>query len=311
MTLADVIANFGGAGVDVSALPQTVLDAGFPAMVGPDGQPLPNPTFSFVASPLGHTTPAGRFYPGGLAIRGTLRLLGVQASAEVTINPLQQLMVDVNFPPLNLGGFMMRGSASQSEQGPRGVVDVQYGSTPKITVTLAGTVNLYGIDTEASFDITPSGIAATGIMAQLPGFGYTAELTMMADHAPLDALQFHVHGVLAADVVSAIDMATEGVVSTASDKASTAVRNAEAYLAKAQADVDRAEGAATAAIEVARQAQAKEGVAAQSVTQALVRTNKDVPFHTHSDIFISSVCHILDSQSRETFTRTALHHWRF
>ncbi len=248
MPLKDIVVNFGGPGVNVKGLPQVVLDAGFHPMVGSDEKVAPNPTFSFVVSHLGHTTGEGHFYPGGLTLRGQLRLLGEEGSAEITIIPSQQLKVNVTLPPLNVSGFTMQRSANQRELGPWALAYVRFGSptgTPDVTVTMSGTINIFGSSADASFDISNSGVSCI-VPVKLFGL-YFANLTMTAGYANLAALKFNVRGVMHAELARAVEAAAQNAVTMAINKTPAAIRIPQAAVEKANATLLEKQNASNAA----------------------------------------------------------------
>lgn len=103
----------------------------------------------------------GKYFPGGYFFHGDVNILGFNAVADVIINPLQQLLLNVSIDPLTIAGiFTIQRSASNSALGPIVSIDVQYGLLsliPKVKVLIAGYVNLLGMSAETQLTVDNAG----------------------------------------------------------------------------------------------------------------------------------------------------------
>ena len=248
LTLQAIIKAFGApaevANI-VAALPKIVRTSGYPAPSNNQS----NPRFSFAANPGGKSLP-GRYIPGGVVFDGLLDVLGLQALANISVNPLVGVRARVMLPPLSLAGgaLKLQRSSADAAQGP--LLDINATYVPlTFGVHIEGLVSVMGLQvyTQLVIDDSYMQIALQGKIFD----AFQATLVVRATYGDLLSAGFHVSGQLQADFASYM---TNGITALVQGKADSAVER----LLAAQQTLDSANAALGAAQDRFNQAQARK-----------------------------------------------------
>ena len=125
-------------------LPKPLGDSGFP-----NG-------FKISFSLLGRELPHARIIiPSGYRLRGTLNFLGLEAYANIYLQPPTRINVEIRLPPLTIGGVLkIYKSSTDTKAGPYYNVDITTKRPPKVEASVF--VKVFGISVEAKLLITIS-----------------------------------------------------------------------------------------------------------------------------------------------------------
>ncbi len=166
---------------------------------------------------------AGITISQGYRLNGTLNILGLEGSADVTIG-LHGINISVALPPINVGNGLLRMTASSSDTS-RGPLLKAIVSTPRIDVSASGYVKVLGISAEASLRITNTNYKYTisGKVLNL----FQASLSIRASYSNIAQASFQVCGSFRNDLFDRIETKIENTLQNSANQASAAITFAQ------------------------------------------------------------------------------------
>ena len=240
-------------------LPKPVADSGFPEGF--------LSSFSLIGKELPH---AGISIPQGFRLKGTINILGLEASVDVTMSIPKGIMMDVSLPPLNLAGNLlsMYASSSDRSKGPYLVVNITLLPRPSVFVEASGYVSVLGFSAEAKLRITNTEYLYS-ISGRFLGL-FEAKLEITASYGDIRSASFRVRGSFKNDLFTRIADLVDNAIKKSAEEATAAISaaqrdvnnakgafdDANGELSKAQRDVDGVNADFDAAIRSLQSAQA-------------------------------------------------------
>ena len=240
-------------------LPKPVADSGFSEGF--------LSSFSLFGKELPH---AGISIPQGFRLKGRINILGLEASADVTMSLPKGIMMDIALPPLNLAGNLlsMYASSSDRSKGPYLVVNITILPYLSFFIEASGYVSVLGISAEAKLRITNTEYLYN-ITGRFLGL-FEANLEITASYGDIRSASFRVRGSFKNDLFTRIADLVNKAIKESAEKATAAISaaqrkvehakgafdDANGELSKAQSDVDGANADFDAAIRSLQSAQA-------------------------------------------------------
>ena len=240
-------------------LPKPVADSGFPKGF--------LSSFSLVGKELPH---AGISIPQGFRLKGTINILGLEASADVTMSLPKGIKMDVALPPISVAGNLLSMYASSRDRarGPYLVVDITLLPRPSVFVEASGYVSVLGITAEAKLRITNTEYLYS-ISGRFLGL-FEANLEITASYGDIRSASFRVKGSFKNDLFTRIADLVDNAITKSAEQATAAINaaqrkvddakgafdDANREISKAQRDVDGANADFDSAIRSLRSAQA-------------------------------------------------------
>ena len=210
-------------------LPRPLAESGFPNGF--------LSSFSLLGKELPH---AGISIPAGYRLKGTLNILGLEGSADVTIGLPEAIDIGVNLPPINVGDGLLEMYESQNSRsrGPFLRADIDIVPLPRVDIAASGYVNVLGIAVEASLLITNEKyeFSISGNMLNL----FMADLTISAAYGNIIQASYQVRGFFRNDLYEVIENEIERVLDAARNEASNAFSSAQRDVDDASDDVEQA-----------------------------------------------------------------------
>ena len=199
--------------------------------------------------------------PLGYRLNGTLNILGLEASADVTIGLPDGIQFAVSLPPINVGGLLrMYASSSDQSQGPFLNADITLLPTPNVDIQASGYVSVLGITLETTLTITNTEYIfdIQGKMLNL----FDASLHISASYGNIEQATFQVQGSFTNNLYDVIEDLIKDGLNIAGQAASAAFDAAKAELDRLNGalngaknalqagrdELDRAQGAFDAAV---------------------------------------------------------------
>ncbi len=170
---------------------------------------------------------AGISIPQGYRLNGTLNILGLEGSADVTIGLPDGINIAVALPPINVGNGLLQMTASSSDtsRGPflRAVVVIL--PSPSVDISASGYLNVLGISVEASLRITNTNyeLSFSGNMLNL----FQANLFISASYGSLSQASFQVRGSFRNDLFDRIQTEIQNTLQNSANEASAAIGSAQ------------------------------------------------------------------------------------
>ncbi len=132
--------------------------------------------------------------PAGYRLSGTLNILGLEGSADVTIGLPEEISIMVSLPPLNIGNGLLQMFASESNRssGPFLMATVVLVPSPSVNMVATGFVNVLGISAAASLTITSTHYEYR-ISGRMLNF-FQASLFISASYGDISQASFQVRG---------------------------------------------------------------------------------------------------------------------
>ena len=203
-------------------LPRPVADSGFPRGF--------LSSFSLLGKELPHVPLS---IPLGYRMSGTINILGLEASADITVGLPKGLKMEVSLPALNLAGDLLTMTASSRDRsrGPYLIVDITLLPRPSINIEASGYLSVLKISREATLRITNDAYMFTikGKFLNL----FEAYLEITASYGDINKASFRVRGGFKNDLFSRIAEKVENAMKRSSSEATAAINSA-------QRDVDNA-----------------------------------------------------------------------
>ena len=172
--------------------------------------------------------------PLGYRLNGTLNILGLEASADVTIGLPNGIDFAVALPPINVGGLLrMSVSSSDQSRGPFLDAVITLLPTPNVNIEAKGYLSVLGISLETSLTITNTQYVFNiqGKMLNL----FDANLHIAASYGNIQQATFQVQGSFTNNLYSALENLIRNSLNSAGQAASS-------ELEAAQRELDRVRG---------------------------------------------------------------------
>jgi len=243
-------------------LPPVLGDSGFPHGF--------LSSFSLLRQELPH---AGISIPAGYRLNGTLNILGLEGSADVTVSLPNGIDISVALPPINIGNglLQMAASPSDSTRGPFLRAAVTLVPSPNIDVAASGFVKVLGISTSSTLRITNTHYEfnLSGRMFKL----FQASLMISASYGSISQASFRVKGNFKSDLFSRITERIKEVLDSSANQANQAIGSAQAEVKKQHARFDDANHALQSAQNEVNKANSRFDAAEGAVRRARHKVN--------------------------------------
>ena len=178
--------------------------------------------------------------PQGYRLNGTLNILGLEASADITIGLPNGIDFAIALPPIRLGGELLQMYASSSDRsrGPFLTADINLLPSPSVNIYATGYLSVLGIsvDTRMSITNTQYQFDIEGNMLGL----FTANLHIAASYGNINEASFQVRGSFSNNLYSVIEEEIRNVLQGAANTANEAFNNAQNELNSARATLTSA-----------------------------------------------------------------------
>ena len=206
------------------SLPKPLADSGFP-----NG-------FKTSFSLLGKELPHARIsIPVGYRFKGTINILGLEASADINISPTR-FALKASLPPLKIAGiFKMYRTSSDRRNGPYIDADISTKKPPKVEAS--GFVEVLGISVEARLSISSTNyeVFIAGNFLNL----FQASLRISAGYSKsITGSSFEVEGTFKSDLFDKIARAVRDGLKKSADEADKHISAAQNKIRAAQAKLD-------------------------------------------------------------------------
>ena len=213
------------------------IDVTLPKPLGESGFPNGfNTSFSLIRRELPH---AGIIIPPGFFFRGTLNIFGLEARAEIGIQPAR-ITAKIYLPPLSIGGILkMYRSSTNTKQGPYLNTDISTKKPPKIEAQ--GFVKVFGISIETSLLVTNTKyeFEITGKFLNL----FEARLRIVAQYSKsITSGKFLVEGWFKNDLFEKIAAAVRNGLKKSADEAGKYIKKAKNKAKEVLADFEASVG---------------------------------------------------------------------
>ena len=239
-------------------LPKPVADSGFPKGF--------LSSFSLFGKELPHVPLS---IPLGYRLKGTINILGLEASADVTANLPDGLKMEVSLPVLKLSGNLLSMFASSNDRsrGPYLIADITLLPQPSVNVEASGYLSVLGISRDALLRITNDAYTFSTEGKFLNLFESNLEIT--ASYGSINSASFSVQGEFKNDLFSLIVNKVRHAMQESADEATAKINEAQQdvndakdkfdsanrKLSDAQRRVDSAQSAYDSAVRRLRRAQ--------------------------------------------------------
>ena len=230
--------QFGVSTTVASLMNAFCVNVNLPRPLGESG--FPNgflSSFSLIGKELPH---AGISILQGFRLNGTLNILGLQGSADVTINVPSGLHFSVELPPINVGNGLLRMFASrrESSRGPFLTASITLLPSVNINIAASGYVRVLGISTEASLRITNTKYEyiISGKMLNL----FQSDLVISASYGSISQASFRVRGSFRNDLYDKITKKIKDTLQASANEATDAIDKAQRRVDNEQEKFDNA-----------------------------------------------------------------------
>ena len=215
--------------VDIS-IPAPLAESGFP-----DGFLS---SFSLFGVELPHVPLS---IPQGYRFKGTINILGLEATADVNIGFPNGIYFAVELPPIRIGGELLQMYASKSDnsKGPFLTADIDFLPSPNVDIQASGYLSVLGISVETSLTITN-----TEFIFNIEGKFlalFEASLRIYASYGSIRSASFRVQGSFTNNLYSTLENLIKNGLSAAADDATRAFDAAERDLNSAKGTLNSAQ----------------------------------------------------------------------
>ena len=180
--------------------------------------------------------------PQGYRLNGTLNILGLEASADVTIGLPNGIDFAVALPPINVGGLLrMSVSSSDQSRGPFLNAMITLLPSPSINIEAIGYLSVLGISLETTLTVTNTQYIFNiqGRMLDL----VEANLHIAASYRNIQQATFQVQGSFTNNLYDALENLIKNTLSSAGDTASLQLDAVQRELDRVRAHLNRAKRA--------------------------------------------------------------------
>ncbi len=202
----------------------------------------------------------------GYSLNGTLNILGLEASADITIGLPNGIDFAVALPPINVGGLLrMSVSSSDQSQGPFLNAVITLLPTPNVNIEARGYLSVLGISLETTLIVTNTQYIFNiqGRMLNL----FEANLHIAASYGNIQQATFQVQGSFTNTLYDTLENLIKNTLSSAGDTASS-------HLEAAQRELDRVRGVLNGAQSALRVGQDKVNDAQSAFDSAVAEVNR-------------------------------------
>ena len=246
-------ANFPGSTTIATILRALCVSGHIPAPLAQSGFPRGfTSSFSLVGVELPHVPLS---IPLGYRLNGTLNILGLEGSADVTIGLPNGIDIAVALPPIQIGGELLQMFASSSDRsrGPNLATNINLLPTPNVNIQLSGHVRVLGISVDTTVAITDTQylFRIQGIMLGL----FMSNLQITAPYGNIRDASFRVNGTFTSSLYDTIENEIRTVFQGASQLASGALDAAQELLRGATSTLNSARSNLERGRDEVRQAQ--------------------------------------------------------
>ena len=180
--------------------------------------------------------------PQGYRFKGTLNILGLEASADVNIGLPDGIYFGVALPPIRIGGELLQMYASTSDKsnGPFLTADIDFLPHPSVDVQASGYLSVLGISLETSLTITNTQYVFNieGKFLNL----FEASLHIFASYGDIQTASFQVQGSFTNNLYSTLENLIKNVLNAAADDATKAFDAVQRELDDAKDTLNSARG---------------------------------------------------------------------
>jgi hypothetical protein len=204
--------------------------------------------------------------PQGYRLNGTLNILGLEASADVTIGLPSGIDFAVTLPPINVGGLLrMSVSSSDQSQGPLLNAVITLLPTPNVNIEARGYLSVLGINLETTLIVTNTQyiFSIQGRMLNL----FEANLHIAASYGNIQRATFQVQGSFTNTLYDTLENLIKNTLSSAGDTASS-------HLEAAQGELNRVRGVLNGAQSALSTGQDKINDAQSAFDSAVAEVNR-------------------------------------
>ena len=192
----------------------------------------------------------------GYRLNGTLNILGLEASADVTIGLPKGVDFAVALPPIIVGGLLrMSVSSSDQSRGPFLKASITLLPTPNVNIKAKGYLSVLGISLETSLTITNTQYIFNiqGKMLNL----FDANLHISASYGNIQKAHFKVQGSFTNNLYDVLEDRIKKSLNSAGKSASSALNSAQKELKKVRGVLNGAKSALQAGHDKVNGAQSK------------------------------------------------------
>lgn len=206
------------------SLPRPLAESGFPRGFFS--------SFSLLGKELPHVPLS---ISPGYRLNGTLNILGLEGSADITINLPSSMTVNVALPPIVIGNGLLTitASATDRSRGPYLRSAVTILPSRMVNIEASCYVNVLGISVETTMRITNTGydFCIAGRMLNL----FQAKLAFSASYGSISQAQFRVRGRFMSDFFDCIETKIKDVMRRSADGATAVIDAAQRELDRTRA----------------------------------------------------------------------------
>lgn len=228
--------NVEGETTVTSVLNALCINVSMPRPLGESG--FPNgfmSSFSLAEKELPQLT-----IPQGYRLNGTLNILGLVGSADVTIGLPNGIDFAVTLPPVNIANGLLRMYASQSDRsnGPFLTADIDLLPSLRVDITASGYLSVLGISLNTQLRITNTTYEFNieGRMLDL----FEARLYIYASYGNVSSTQFRVRGNFRNDLYTRIETLIKSTLQSSANTATTAIDGAQRVVNNRRQALNRA-----------------------------------------------------------------------
>ena len=172
--------------------------------------------------------------PQGYRFKGTIKILGLEASTDVNIGLPHGIYFGVALPPIRIGRELIQMYASKSDKsnGPFLTADIDILPSPQVDIQARGYLSVLGISLETSMIITNTQYVFN-IQGKFLNL-FEASLRIFASYRDIKTASFRVQGSFTNNLYSRLENQIKNVLNTAADDATKAFDAAQRELDNAK-----------------------------------------------------------------------------
>ena len=208
-------ALLGALCINTNAIPSPIANTGL----------QPGFKSSFTAGPLGKSIPEiGLYIPPGLNLNGTVNILGLEATCNISVSPTEGLYVAIALPPISVGNLLhMYASSSDQSRGPYLIADLR---SSRISVEASGYLSVLGISVESTLSISQQSMSLS-FQGSILGI-VDANVTLSAPViGSFSSAEFQVSGSFSSNIFEIVEDAIRDAADIAANAASSALGAAQ------------------------------------------------------------------------------------
>ena len=238
-------------------LPKPLADSGFPKGF--------LSSFSLLGKELPHVPLS---IPQGYRLKGTINILGLEASADVTVSFPEGLNMNVSLPALQLSEDLLSMYASNSDRsrGPYLIANITLLPRPSVNIEASGYTSVLGISGETFLRITNDAymFSIEGKFLNL----FDANLEITASYGSIKNAAFRVRGEFKNDLFGLIVNKVRSALRKSADEATAKIDSAQRAVNNAKGKFDSANNKLSAAQRKVNSAQSAFNSATSTLRRA-------------------------------------------